>query len=179
MSERVPFRAVAAATPYDGLRLPVALLLDNVRSMYNVGSFFRSADGAGVEHIYLSGITARPPKKQISKTALGAEERIPWEGVGDPANHVRALASRGYEIAAVETSVRAVDIFDWRPKFPVCVLFGHEVEGLSRQLLDLCDTHVRIPMLGIKHSLNVSSAGAIVVYELLRKYRDLHGYERT
>ena len=179
MSERVPFRAVAAAKPYDGLHLPVALLLDNVRSMYNVGSFFRSADGAGVEHIYLSGITARPPKKQISKTALGAEERILWEGVEDPATHVRALASRGYEIAAVETSVRAVDIFDWRPKFPVCVLFGHEVEGLSRQLLDLCDTHVRIPMLGIKHSLNVSSAGAIVVYELLRKYRDLHGYERT
>ena len=78
-----------------------------------------------------------------------------------------------YEIAAVETSVRAVDLFDWQPQFPVCVLFGHEVEGLTTALLEMCDTHVRIPMLGLKHSLNVASAGAVVIYELLRKYRAL------
>jgi tRNA G18 (ribose-2'-O)-methylase SpoU len=77
-------------------------------------------------------------------------------------------------VAAIETTLRAVDIFDWQPRFPVCVLFGHEVDGLGAELLGYCDTHVRIPMLGLKHSLNVASAGAIVMYELLRKYRGLH-----
>lgn len=173
MSERLPFTATAAAASYDGLRLPVALLLDNVRSMYNVGAFFRTADGAGIERLYLSGITARPPKKQLTKTALGAEERVSWKGVDDARATIRDLHASGYEIAAIETSVHAVDIFDWRPRFPICVLFGHEVDGLSRDLLELCDTHIRIPMLGLKHSLNVASAGAVVMYELLRKYRDL------
>jgi 23S rRNA (guanosine2251-2'-O)-methyltransferase len=78
---------------------------------------------------------------------------------------------RGHKIAAIETSVHAVDLFDWQPVFPVCLLFGHEVEGLSPELLARCDTHVRIPMLGRKHSLNVATAGGVVIYELLRKYR--------
>jgi tRNA G18 (ribose-2'-O)-methylase SpoU len=86
---------------------------------------------------------------------------------------VRNLRAQGYEIAAIETSARAVDLFDWRPRFPLCLLFGHEVDGLSPLLLDACETHVRIPMLGLKHSLNVASAGAVVMYELLRKYRHL------
>lgn len=171
--ERVPYIATAASEPYSMLRLPVAILLDNVRSMYNVGSFFRTADGAGIERLLLSGITARPPKNQIKKTALGAEERVPWEPVNDPSVTLKHLSSQGYEIAAIETRERAVDIFEWHPRFPVCVLFGHEVDGLAASLLDQCDTHVRIPMLGLKHSLNVASAGAIVMYELLRKYRVL------
>ena len=171
--DRVPYRATAAADPYRDLRLPVTILLDNVRSMYNVGAFFRTADGAGVERLLLSGITGRPPKSAISKTALGAEERVPWQPVDDCATHVDTLRQNGYEIAAIETSVHALDLFDWLPRFPVCVLFGHEVEGLTSNLLNLCDTHVRIPMLGLKHSLNVASAGAIVMYELLRKYRQL------
>ncbi len=81
------------------------------------------------------------------------------------------LRARGYEIAAVETTLRSVDLFDWRPAFPVCVLFGHEVDGVHPELLDLCDTHIRIPMLGAKHSLNVATAAGVVLYELLRKYR--------
>lgn len=171
--ERLPFRATQAAEAYSNVRLPVALLLDNIRSMYNVGSFFRTADGAGIERILLSGITARPPKNAITKTALGAEERVAWQSVENPAQTIAALRQDHYEIAAIETSDRAVDIFDWQPLFPVCVLFGHEVDGLSPQLLSVCDTHVRLPMLGLKHSLNVSCAGAIVMYELLRKYRAL------
>jgi tRNA G18 (ribose-2'-O)-methylase SpoU len=145
--------------------------------MYNVGSFFRSGDGAGIERLLLSGITARPPKGAISKTALGAEDHLSWEPVDDPGAAIRRLQAQGYEIAAIETSLRAVDIFDWQPRFPLCVLFGHEVDGLAPALLDACDTHVRIPMLGLKHSLNVASAGAVVMYELLRKYRMLHGKE--
>jgi 23S rRNA (guanosine2251-2'-O)-methyltransferase len=173
--ERLPYRATTGSETYTGLRLPVSILLDNVRSMYNVGAFFRTADGAGIERLLLSGITARPPKSAISKTALGAEERVPWQGVDNPPETVRKLHAGGYEIAAIETSVGALDLFDWRPRFPICVLFGHEVDGLARDLLGLCDTYVRIPMLGLKHSLNVASAGAVVMYELLRKYRDLQG----
>ena len=171
--ERVPYRATVAAAPYQELRLPVTILLHNVRSMYNVGAFFRTADGAGIERLLLSGITARPPKRAISKTALGAEERVPWHAIDDARKSVEILREKAYEICAIETSIHALDLFEWQPRFPVCVLFGHEVEGLSQELLELCDTHVRIPMLGMKHSLNVASAGAIVMYELLRKYRSL------
>jgi tRNA G18 (ribose-2'-O)-methylase SpoU len=94
-----------------------------------------------------------------------------WEPVENVSASAEALRSEGYELAAIETTLRAVDIFDWQPRFPVCGLFGHEVDGLGAELLDACDTHVRIPMLGLKYSLNVASAGAIVIYELLRKYR--------
>lgn len=173
--ERTPYRATATSELYADLRLPVRLLLHNVRSMYNVGAFFRTADGAGIERLLLGGITARPPKNAISKTALGAEARVSWEPVEDPVGAIETLRANDYEIAALETSLRAIDIFDWQPRFPVCVLFGHEVEGLAPALLELCDTHVRIPMLGLKHSLNVASAGAVVMYELLRKYRLLCG----
>jgi tRNA G18 (ribose-2'-O)-methylase SpoU len=171
--ERLPYRATEGAATYADIRLPVCLLLDNVRSMYNVGSFFRTADGAGIERLLLSGITARPPQRALSKTALGAEDRVPWEAIADAAQTISGLRANGYEVAAIETTTRAVDIFDWQPQFPVCVLFGHEVDGLAQPLLDACDTHVRLPMLGLKHSLNVASAGAIVMYELLRKYRTL------
>ena len=86
---------------------------------------------------------------------------------------LRELIGRGYEIAAIETSVHSVDLFDWQPRFPVCVVFGHEVDGIQKHLLENCDTYVRIPMVGVKHSLNVATAGGVVIYELLRKYRRL------
>jgi 23S rRNA (guanosine2251-2'-O)-methyltransferase len=170
--ERVPFRATVAAEKYDHInKLPVSLLLDNIRSMYNVGSFFRTADGAGAEALYLSGITARPPKNAITKTALGAEDSVLWHPSENAVQTVDTLRHNGYEIAAIETSVNAVDLYDWQPKWPVLLLFGHEVDGIGEDLLNRCDTFVRLPMLGLKHSLNVSNAAAIVLYELLRKYR--------
>lgn len=175
MSDRVPFAATVAAAPYDWLeKLPVSILLDNVRSLYNVGAFFRTADAASVEKLYLCGITGSPPKKALTKTALGAEETVPWEHSWDPIAVAQSLHARGFEIAAIETSVHAVDMFDWQPRFPVCLVFGHETEGVRPELLALCDTHIRIPMLGRKHSLNVATAGGIVIYELLRKFRRLH-----
>jgi tRNA G18 (ribose-2'-O)-methylase SpoU len=175
MSERTPYLVTQAAAPYSGLRrIPVSILLDDVRSMYNVGAFFRTADAAGCEKLYLCGITGRPPRRAISKTALGAEEAVPWEHATNSCLLIEQLRQqKNYEIAAVETSVHAVDLFDWRPRFPVCILFGHEVDGLRPELLALCDTHVRIPMLGRKHSLNVATAGGVVLYELLRKYRQM------
>ena len=171
MTDRLPFRATAHAAAYDEVRtMPVSVLLENVRSLYNVGSFFRTADAAGVEALHLCGCTGHPPKKQLTKTALGAEETVRWDHTWDAVSRVEELRSRGYEIAAIETSVRSVDLFDWTPRFPVCVLFGHEVDGLSEPVRELADTHVRIPMLGRKHSLNVATAGGVVVYELLRKF---------
>lgn len=172
MTDRIPYLATTAAAPYSDLRrIPVSILLDDVRSMYNVGAFFRTADAAGCEKLFLCGITGRPPKRAITKTALGAEETVPWEHSSDAGGLAGKLRLQNYEIAAVETSVHAIDLFDWQPRFPVCILFGHEVDGLKPEMLALCDTHVRIPMLGRKHSLNVATAGGVVLYELLRKYR--------
>lgn len=163
----------SVAQPCDESHFPVAVLLDNVRSMYNVGAFFRAADGVNAEKLCLCGITAHPPKKAISKTALGAENIVRWEHDWDAVRMAEGLRSKGFEIAAIETSSHSIDLFEWQPRFPVCVAFGHEVEGLQPGLLDVADTHVRIPMLGKKTSLNVATAAGIVLYELLRKYRAL------
>ena len=165
-------RAVLGAG-YEGLRLPVTVLLDNIRSMYNVGAFFRAADGVGLEKLCLGGITASPPKSAITKTALGAEKVVPWEHDWDASRMVGELRAKGLEIAAIETSSHSVDLYDWQPRFPVCVLFGNEVDGLDPKLLDQADRLVRIPMLGQKTSLNVATAAGVVLYELLRKYRIL------
>lgn len=173
-ADRLPFQATQLGAAYDGIEsIPVSVLLDNVRSLYNVGAFFRTADAAGCEKLYLCGITGRPPERAITKTALGAEETVAWEHHPAAAPLIADLRRAGHEIAAIETSPRAVDLFDWRPNFPVCVLFGHETDGLAPELLAHCDTYVRIPMLGRKHSLNVATAGGIVMYELLRKFRRL------
>jgi tRNA G18 (ribose-2'-O)-methylase SpoU len=156
---------------YEGVRLPVTVLLDDVRSMYNVGAFFRAADGVGLERLCLGGITAHPPKKAISKTALGAEETVAWEHDWDAVEMAKRLRQRGFALAAIETGAQTVDLFEWEPMFPVCVAFGNEVTGLKPELLAMADCHVRIPMLGQKRSLNVATAGGIVLYELLRKFR--------
>jgi 23S rRNA (guanosine2251-2'-O)-methyltransferase len=170
--DRLPYQVTAAAERYEWIgRLPVAVLLENIRSVYNVGAFFRTADAARVEKLYLCGITAHPPHRGIRKTALGAEDAVPWERCSDPAETIAGLRERGYQIAAIETSLHSVDLFDWIPVFPVCVVFGNEVEGIQPASAARSDVHVRLPMLGVKHSLNVATAGGIVIYELLRKYR--------
>jgi tRNA G18 (ribose-2'-O)-methylase SpoU len=172
----LPFRATAASAGYDRLgTLPVVVLLDNVRSLYNVGAFFRTADAVGIDRLLLSGITATPPHRGLAKTALGAEEKVRWEAVPDPIARVAGLREAGCQVVAVETGAAAVDLFEWQPSFPVCVVFGHEVEGVRRDLLDSVDALVRIPMRGTKHSLNVATAGGVVLYELLRKYRAMAG----
>jgi tRNA G18 (ribose-2'-O)-methylase SpoU len=164
---------VPLASGYEGLRLPAVVLLDNIRSMYNVGAFFRAADGVGLQKLCLCGITAHPPKNAITKTALGAEQAVPWEHDWDAVRIAEDFRRLGFEIAAIETSPSSIDLYDWQPRFPVCVAFGNEVEGLCPGLLRIADAHVRIPMLGRKSSLNVATAGGIVLYELLRKYRML------
>jgi len=158
------------------VRLPVIVVLDNVRSLYNTGAFFRTADGCRVEKLVLCGITPRPDQgarqqRAIAKTALGAEASVPWEYVPDTAAAVEAAAAAGYHVAAVENSGHAIDLYDWVPAWPVCLVFGHETDGVAGVVASRIDTHVRIPMLGEKRSLNVASAAAVVLYELLRRRR--------
>ena len=180
--DRLPFQATAAGAHYERIaRLPVAILLDNVRSLYNVGAFFRTADAAGWRSCTSAASPAARPRAGSPRPRWAPRRRVPWEHAWEPRPAGAISAKRGYEIAAIETSVHAVDLFDWTPRFPVCVVFGHEVDGIQPETVSaLCDTHVRIPMLGTKHSLNVATAGGVVVYELLRKYRALSaGYPET
>ena len=161
--------------------LPVIVILDNIRSLYNTGAFFRTADGCALEKLVLCGITPRPDqgrkqKHAISKTALGAEESVAWEYSLGTALALEAAGTAGYHLAAVETSPNAIDLYDWQPTWPVCLVFGHETEGVSADVGRLCTTHVRIPMLGQKRSLNVATAAGVVLFELLRKHRAEKGF---
>jgi 23S rRNA (guanosine2251-2'-O)-methyltransferase len=151
----------------------IVVVLDNVRSLYNTGSILRTADGAGVERVILCGITPRPDqgsrqRRAIAKTALGAEDTVAWEYQPDVRTAVGELANGGYHIVAVETSPDAVNVFEWRPTWPVCVVFGHEKDGVSTDVTGHIDMTVRIPMLGQKRSLNVATAAGVVLYELVR-----------
>lgn len=170
-ADRLPFAATPMAAHYERVgTLPVAVVLDDVRSLYNVGAFFRTADAVRIERLVLAGITGRPPNRQITKTALGADEHVAWESVPEAKPRVDEFRRAGYEIAVVETGLHAVDLFEWRPAFPVCLVFGHEVEGVRPSLIEAADTLVRIPMRGTKRSLNVATAAGVVLFELLRKY---------
>ncbi len=151
--------------------ISVEALLHNVRSLYNVGAFFRTADAVGLSRLHLSGFTGSPPSKQIAKTALGAEQSVPWARA-EPIAVIDARRRAGWETVAIETVEGAVDVFEWRPRFPVLVVFGHEVDGLPPDIVERCDTRVRIPMVGAKRSLNVATAGGVVLYELFRKMRE-------
>ena len=144
-----------------------------MRSLYNVGAFFRTADAVGVSRLYISGFTGAPPSKQISKTALGSEQTVPWERA-DASAIIDERRHAGCETAAIEIVDAAIDLFDWQPHFPVLVIFGHEVDGLPADLVSRCNTRVRIPMVGMKRSLNVATAGGVVLYELFRKSRALN-----
>ena len=172
--DRIPYLATLAGQAYQDLsRLPVRVTLDNIRSGYNVGSFFRTADATAVEHLYLCGITGHPPNREIAKTALGAEATVAWSRAPNAIDTVYEMRAQGYQVAAIETNLHAIDLFDWVPSFPVCLVFGNEVSGLQPEVAALADVHIRIPMLGLKHSLNVATAGGVVLYDLLRKYRQL------
>jgi len=155
-------------------RLPVVVVLDNVRSLYNTGAFFRTADACGIERLVLCGITPRPDQgrkqqRAIAKTALGAELTVPWEYRPDTAAALAAVAADGYRIVAVETSAEAIDLYTWTPSWPICLVFGHEKDGVTESLAAEIEMHVRIPMLGEKRSLNVATAGGVVLYELVRR----------
>lgn len=147
-------------------QVPLTVILNNIRSLHNVGSIFRTADGAGVEKIWLCGITGYPPNSQISKTALGAEARVPWEHAYDAKEILRDLKKRGYQIVLLEQTDRSVSYHTFVPKGPVALVVGNEIEGISDELVGFADASVEIEMAGLKNSLNVGVAFGIAVYHL-------------
>ena len=154
------------------VRHPVTVIAENIRSLYNVGSIFRTSDGALIEKLFLCGYTGFPPRKEISKTALGSEETVPWERCGDTLSVINKLKAAGYTICALEHTDSGTDFSMAGYTFPLCLIVGNEVEGISEDALALCDTAVEIPMYGKKQSLNVSVAYGIVVYHLINQYRN-------
>lgn len=147
-------------------KLPFCVVLNDIRSLYNVGSIFRTADGIGVEKIWICGITGFPPNTQISKTALGAEKEVPWEYRDDARSVVRELKAQGYQIVFLEQVTGSISYQDYEPAAPVCLIVGNEVTGVSEKLLSLCDRTIEIEMAGLKNSLNVAVAFGVVGYRL-------------
>lgn len=143
------------------------ILVHNIRSAYNVGSIFRTADGAGVTKIVLSGYSARPPHPGVLKVSLGAENSVPWEAIGQPGPWLRKLKQTGVTIMALEQTLQSKNIFTYHPRGTMVLVVGNEVRGVSPALLKLCDVHLEIPMVGKKESLNVATAFGIAVYQLL------------
>lgn len=150
------------------MKKELIVLCHNIRSTYNVGSFFRTADGTGVSKLVLSGYTARPPHKGISKVGLGAEAWFPWEYIKQPGPWLKRMKKSGYSIAALEQTSTSQNIFHWTPKFPMILIVGNEVRGVSKALQHNADIHLHIPMQGRKESLNVASAMAVATYHILQ-----------
>ena len=152
-------------------KTPVVLVLDNIRSMHNVGSAFRTCDAFNVERLYLCGITATPPQKEISKTALGATESVEWVYKENVAELATELKSEGYAIILVEQTDGSVMLqdFNFAQYEKVALFVGNEVFGISEELLPLCDAAVEIPQFGTKHSLNVAVATGITLWEAIRQ----------
>ncbi len=146
--------------------LPLCVVLNSIRSLHNVGSIFRTADAVGVEKIWLTGITGYPPQSGIAKTALGAEQSVPWEYKEDILSLVKEIKGQGYQIVLLEQMQGAVAHDEFKPKTPVCLVLGNEIEGVGEQLVKLCDAAVEIPMAGIKNSLNVAVAFGVVAYHI-------------
>ena len=154
-------------------RLPISILVENVRSVHNVGSIFRSADGFGAERIYLTGYTACPPREDLSKTALGSERVVPWEHFKNPIDAAKKILKQEISLVLLEQTVKSKPIYDIEWNFPVCFIVGNEVTGVSEELSDMADIHAEIPMRGIKQSLNVSVATGVAGYEFSRIYSSL------
>ncbi len=150
-------------------RYPIVGLLDNVRSLYNVGSIFRTSDGARVQSLVLTGFTPHPPRKEIEKTALGATHSVPWEYHKDPQRAIGILRENGVRICVLEHTDSGVPYTAIRPdQFPLCLVVGNELTGVSPALIHAADLAIDIPMHGIKQSLNVAVAYGIAVFELAR-----------
>ena len=161
-------------------KLPVYVLLNSIRSSYNVGSIFRTSDGAMIEKLILCGFTPHPPKEGVSsgkkdvfKTALGSTQSVNWEYVKNPLDAIKEIKSNGIKVCALELTENSKPYYDLTEKdFPLCLVVGNEITGVSQEILDLCDYSIEIPQYGIKQSLNVSVAYGIAIFEL-RKMFDL------
>jgi len=152
-------------------KLPVIVVLDNVRSMHNIGSIFRTADGFAVEQIYLCGITAQPPHREIEKTALGATQSVSWVYFDTPMQAVDRLRADGYKIIAIEQAENSIMLNGFNPdkSKKYALIFGNEVNGVSEEVMAIIDTCIEIPQFGTKHSFNIVVSAGIVLWDFFVK----------
>lgn len=143
--------------------------MPNIRSGHNVGAMFRTADGAGVDKLYLTGYTPCPPHVQVDKVSLGAEKWMPWEHHKNTVPLLKKLKKSGFKIVALELTKKSGSIYEWKPKFPVALIVGNEKTGVTRNILKYCDETVHLPMRGRKTSLNVSVAAGVAMYQISQK----------
>lgn len=153
-------------------KLPVVIVLDNIRSQHNIGSVFRTSDAFLMQAIYLCGITATPPHREIHKTALGATDTVSWKYFETTRMAVETLKSEGYKIIAIEQAEESINLEDFSVdnNEKTALIFGNEVDGVSEEIMQLADACIEIPQYGTKHSLNISVSAGIVIWEISRKY---------
>lgn len=151
-------------------KFPVCVVLDNIRSLHNVGSVFRSADAFCVSKVWLCGYTPQPPNREIRKTAIGAEETVDWEYAADAIALARQLKAEGWKLMVVEQTDASIALPEFHPGKDerIALVLGNEVEGVQAGIVDICDGAIEIPQFGTKHSLNVSVAAGIVLYEVVK-----------
>jgi 23S rRNA (guanosine2251-2'-O)-methyltransferase len=154
-------------------KTPIIIVLDNIRSLNNIGSVFRTADAFLIEAIYLCGITAQPPHREIQKTALGATESVAWKYFESTNDALTELKESNYKIAAIEQAENSTFLndFDVLKEDKLAVIFGNEVKGVDQEAINLSDTVIEIPQFGTKHSLNISVSTGVVIWELFKKYQ--------
>lgn len=154
-------------------KFPLIVIMDNVRSMSNVGSIFRTCDGFAVETLYLCGITAQPPHKEITKTALGATESVNWKYHENVLDLVVSLKNQDYKVFLVEQTDQSImlDQFNYTKPDKIAIVLGNEVFGVDEKLLPVCDGVIEIPQYGTKHSFNVTIAGGIVIWEIIKQMK--------
>ena len=152
-------------------KLPIVIVLDNVRSLHNIGSVFRTADAFLLQGIYLCGISASPPHRDIQKTALGATETVSWEYFDETIKAIDRLKHDNYQVLAVEQTEKSIALHNFIPekKKKYALVFGHEVKGVSQEVINLCSGVIEIPQIGTKHSLNISVSVGITIWDLYGK----------
>jgi len=151
-------------------KTPVIAVLENIRSAYNVGSVFRTADAFLLEAIYITGYTCIPPHKEIKKTALGAEESVDWKHFANATEAIKTLKENGYKVYAIEQAINSLMLqkLTFEPNEKIAVIFGNEVTGVEQETILQCDGCIEIPQLGMKHSLNIATAAGVVLWEIVR-----------
>jgi tRNA G18 (ribose-2'-O)-methylase SpoU len=154
-------------------QIPFVAVLDNVRSLHNVGSIFRTADAAGIGKLFLCGMTGSPPRQEIRKAALGAEETVPWEYFRQTSEVVAKLKREGYYLIALENAPNSVDYRRAAYRFPLALVIGHEYNGIAPDILAQCEAIVSLPMRGMKSSLNVAVAFGVAAYEIASRLEEI------
>jgi len=155
-------------------KTPVKVVLDNIRSAHNVGSFFRTCDALAIQELILTGISAQPPHKEINKAAIGATASVDWSYHKDIVSCISQLKESGHHIVGIEQTDSSVSLLDWKMEDykNLVIIFGNEVDGISDEVLPLLDSCIEIPQYGTKHSFNVSVCGGIVLWEAARRSRE-------